>query len=252
MTGPVLSSLITKLSAANHLDGDDIRAILSVPIRIRDLGAHQPIVRDGDRPEECCLVAEGFAFRSKTTVDGQRQILSLHIPGEIPDLQSLHLKIMDHDLTTLTPCTLGYISHSALKALNAAQPNVAAAFWRETQVDAAIFRAWIVNLGRHTAIVRMAHLLSEVQHRLKAIGRTRNGSFELPITQLELGDCLGLSTVHVNRVLKELRDEGLIHTERSAFRLLHKAGVIERGQFDPGYLHQHPRNEAPKATGTVL
>lgn len=240
MAGPLASSLITKLSVSNHLDGDDIRAILSLPIRSRHLGAHEAIVREGDRPDECCLLAEGFAFRSKTTLDGQRQILSLHIPGEIPDLQSLHLHVMDHDLTTLTSCTLGFISHSDIRALNIARPNVAAAFWRETLVDAAIFREWMVNVGRRAGVERMAHLLSELRHRLEAIGRTRDGTFDLPITQLELGDCLALSTVHVNRVLKELRGEGLIKTERAAFHLLEKVKLEERGQFEPIYLHLHP------------
>lgn len=240
MTGLLASSLITKLAVSNQLDGDDIRAILSLPIRSQRLEAHQSIVREGDRPAECCLLAEGFASRSKTALDGQRQILSLHIPGEIPDLQSLHLNVMDHDLTTLTACTLGFISHSALKALNVARPNVAAAFWRETLIDASIFREWILNVGRREGAARMAHLLSELRHRLEAIGRTMDGTFNMPITQLELGDCLGLSTVHINRILKELRIGGLIRVDRTAFHILDKAGLEAFGQFEPSYLHLHP------------
>ena len=240
MAGPFANALITKLLVTNNLDDEDVSAILSLPIRSQRFDAHTLIVREGDRPEESCLIANGFAFRSKTTFDGQRQIVSLHIPGEIPDLQSLHLHVMDHDLATLTPCFLGFITHMDLRALNGARPNVAAALWRETLVDASIFREWIVNVGRRPGTVRMAHLLSELRYRLEAIGRTTDGAFELPITQLELGDCLGLSAVHVNRVLKELRDEGLIQAERPSFRLLDKAGLEERGHFEPSYLHLSP------------
>jgi CRP-like cAMP-binding protein len=240
MTGPLATALITKLTAANILDGEDIRAIQGLPIQRRDFGPQQIIVRDGARPKECCLIAEGYAFRSKTTLDGQRQILSLHIPGEIPDLQSLHLGVMDHDLTTLTSCTLGFISHAAVNQLNRTRSNVSAALWREILIDAAIFREWIVNVGRRPGIVRMAHLLAELRQRLESIGRTTDGAFELPLTQHDLADCLGLSTVHVNRVLQELRREGLIKIDRGACHFLDKVKLEERGQFEPIYLHQHP------------
>jgi CRP-like cAMP-binding protein len=232
--------MIAKLSVSNRLDSEDIRALLSLPMRIQRFAGHEAIVRHGDRTQECCLLADGFVFRSFTTPDGERQILSIHIPGEIPDLQMLHLGRMDHDLTTLTPCTLAFIPHAAVKAMNAARPNVAASLWRETLVDAAIFRQWIVNVGCRTGVVRMAHLLSELRYRLEAIGRGTGGSFDLPITQLELGNCLGLSTVHTNRVLQELRKEGLLKTERTAFHLLDKARLEELGQFDPTYLHSKP------------
>lgn len=240
MTGPYASTMIAKLSVSNHLDGEDIRAILSLPLRVQRFAAHEAIVRQGDRPVECCLLADGFAFRSITTPEGERQILSLHIPGEIPDLQSLHLQIMDHDFSTLTSCTLGFIPHSAIKALNVARPNVAAALWRETLIDSAIFREWIVNVGCRTGVVRMAHLLSELRHRLEAVGRATDGRFDLPITQLELGNCLGLSTVHTNRVLRELRNNGLVRTERAAFHLPDKARLEKLGQFEPTYLHLTP------------
>ncbi|HEU0146525.1 MAG TPA: Crp/Fnr family transcriptional regulator, partial [Bradyrhizobium sp.] len=188
----------------------------------------------------CCLIGEGFAFRSKTTFDGQRQVLSLHIPGEIPDLQSIHLKLMDHDLVTLTPCTLGFISHEEMRPLTRRRPNVAAALWRETLIDAAIFREWVVNLGRRSATTRMLHLLAELYYRLEAIGQARDGMFEFPITQTQLADCLGLSTVHVNRVLQELRKQDLVKVNRSEFQLLKLEELRDLAGFDPAYLHQDP------------
>ena len=240
MPGTSTAVLVQKLSKNNQLDQDDVLAIQALPIHSKRVPADHRFVRDGDRPSESCLIIDGFAFRSKLTPDGQRQILSLHIPGEIPDLQSLHLHVMDHDLTTLTECTLGFIKHDALRELNQKRPNVAAALWRETLIDSAIFREWIVNVGRRPARVRMAHLLMELYERLELIGRTRNGSFELPITQIELADCLGLSVVHVNRILQQLRHEGLVATERRTFHLLDKAKVEDVGQFERMYLHQRP------------
>ena len=240
MPGNMATSLVTKLMVSNILDEADIRAILNLPIRARAVGSHESIVKEGDRPHDCCLIGDGFAFRSKTTSDGQRQILSLHIPGEIPDLQSLHLKLMDHDLTTLTPCTLGFVPHEAVRSLARTRPNVAAALWRETLIDAAIFREWVVDLGRRSATARMGHLVAELYHRLKAIGRVRDGAFEFPITQSELADCLGLSNVHVNRVLQDLRKEGLLAVNRSEFRILKQDELEQIADFDPGYLHQDP------------
>jgi CRP-like cAMP-binding protein len=124
--------------------------------------------------------------------------------------------------------------------LNNAHPNVSAALWRETLIDASIFREWILNVGRREAVVRMAHLLCELHHRLSAIGRTQAGTFDLPISQSELGDCLGLSTVHTNRVLKTLREDRLIRTERGSFELLDMPALKQRGDFDTGYLHLQP------------
>ncbi|AWL93006.1 Crp/Fnr family transcriptional regulator [Bradyrhizobium ottawaense] len=240
MSANLATALVTKLTVSNHLDGDDIRAIESLRFRERHVGAREVIVADGVRPGECCLIVEGFASRSKTTADGARQVLSLHIPGDIPDLQSLHLKVMDHDLVTISPCTLGFISHSDLREVTARRPNLAAALWRETLIDGSIFREWIVNVGRRTALPRMAHLLMEMHERLRAIGRTREGDFSLPITQVELGDCLGLSVVHTNRTLQALRKEGLIETDRSGFHLLDQGRLEELAGFDRTYLHLSP------------
>jgi CRP-like cAMP-binding protein len=242
MRRELATSLITKLMISNVLDDDDLRAIRNLPIRIREVGANHIISSDGNRPQDCCLIGEGFAFSSRTTVDGLRQILSLHIPGDIPDLQSLHLKLMDHDLITMTPCTLGLISHEAVRLLARVRPNVAAALWRETLIDAVIFGEWMVNVGRRSGVARMAHLLSELYYRLEAIGRARDGMFEFPITQTELADCLGLTAVHVNRVLQDLRKEGLIKVTRSEFHLLKQEDLKELAGFDPAYLHLDPVN----------
>src|SRR3954466_6011910 len=148
----VVGSLIRRLRESTALDDADAEAIGSLPVMVKQFRPDQPIVTKGDRPLECCLLVEGFCVRAKTTSDGRRQILSIHIPGEIPDLQSLHLHVMDHDLITLTNCSLGFIGHPALKELTRSRPSVTEALWRDTLVDAAIFREWIVNVGQRAGV----------------------------------------------------------------------------------------------------
>ena len=186
MANTLADALITKLTRSNRLDADDIDALRRLPMRVHELGPKEKIVADGARPAECCLLGEGFAVRTKTTADGQRQILSLHIPGEIPDLQSLHLHVMDHDLVTLTPCRLGFISHENIRHLNRRRPTLADAFWRETLIDAAIFREWIINLGRRPALPRLAHLFVELYRRLEAVGRASGANSNSPLRKNNL------------------------------------------------------------------
>ena len=128
----VSEALIRRLRSVSALDDEDVRAVQSLPHTVRRYPANQPIVRDGDKPSECCLIMEGFCLRAKTTSHGHTQILSFHNPGDIPDLESLHLHVMDHDLVTLTECTLNFISHSALRHLTRRRYGVAEALWRET------------------------------------------------------------------------------------------------------------------------
>lgn len=231
--------LVRKLRLSTALDAADIQAIARLPIAIKDIPGHTAIVREGERPTQCCLVIEGYACRSRTTDNGKRQILSIHVAGDIPDLQNLHLAVMDHDLTTLSRCTVGFIPHDALRALTRGRPQVAEALWRETLVDAAVFREWIVNVGRRSAASRMAHLLTEIGQRLKTLGLAEGDQFELPMTQLDLADALGLSSVHVNRVIQELRRDGLIEMRKHAVSLLDLPRLSKLADFDALYLHEH-------------
>ena len=230
--------LLRKLQLSTLLDADDVKAIERLPIMVKEVAAHNPIVREGERPVQCCLLIDGFLCRSKTTDAGKRQILSIHITGEIPDLQSLHLHVMDHDLTTLSRCTVGLIPHDALRTLTRERPTVAEALWRETLIDAAVFREWIVNVGRRAAVVRLAHLLAEIGTRLQAMDLAPGDRFELPMTQLDIADALGLTPVHVNRVVQELRREGLLELRKHSVSLPDLPRLKELGDFDDLYLHQ--------------
>jgi CRP-like cAMP-binding protein len=239
-SAPISEALVRRLRKVSGVTDEDIKAILDLPIVVRTYRADQVVVRDGDHPTDCCLIAEGFCIRAKTTSSGQRQILSIHIPGEIPDLQSLHLQVMDHDLATLTESKLGFISHSVLRTLHRQRPKVAEVFWRDTLIDAAMFREWIVNVGQRPAPSRLAHTMAELRERLNTIGRVENGMFEMPLTQEQIGEAMGITAVHVSRVIKQLREDGVVDFRRGRVKVLDEAKFEELADFDDRYLHQSP------------
>jgi CRP-like cAMP-binding protein len=229
--------LFRRLSVSTLLSGEESQAISALPVNVRTYKPGQDLAREGDRPTQSCLILEGFACRSKALDDGRRQIFSFHISGDIPDLQSLYMDYMDHDLVTLTSIRVAFIPHASLRELMLNHPRVIGALWRETLIDAAIFREWMVGMGQRSGIARIAHLLCEMMVRLKAIGLMDGMSVRLPITQEQIGDAIGLSPVHVSRVFKEIRLKGLIRTEGRTLIVTDWAGLIEIGEFDPAYLH---------------
>ena len=154
--------LVLKLESITNLSEVERQALLDLPMRVQEIRADQDVVREGDRPSQCCLVLEGFVARYKYTDKGKRQIFAFHTPGDIPDLQSLHLKTMDHALATLTPCRLAFIHHGDMRELFRQHPRLADLFWRDTLIDAAIFREWMLGIGRRSAKARLAHFLCEM------------------------------------------------------------------------------------------
>jgi CRP-like cAMP-binding protein len=232
--------LVRKLESIFRLTKDERLALINLPIHIMALRGDQDIVRDGDRPSRCCLFLEGFGCTYKVTADGRRQIVAFNIPGSIPDLQSLHLKTLDTSVSTLEPCKVGFIQHEVLHDLCNRFPRIAAAFWRKALIDAAIYREWVINIGQRGAYSRMAHLLCEMMVRLKAVGLARDHSCDLPITQAEFGDALGITTVHVNRVLKQMRADGLVQTKGTVLTIPDWEALKQVGDFDPIYLHLKP------------
>lgn len=250
MTAPVdqrteHDALIRKLRSISPLSNDEMLALRRLPLAAAQIDADKDIVREGDRPSQCCLLLEGFVCRYKLTEDGRRQIFSFHTPGDIPDLQSLHLPVMDHSVKTLTPCKAAFVPHEAIAELTRRCPRIGDLLWRDTLIDAAIFREWMVGIGRRSAATRIAHVLCEVFLRLKAVGLTNGYECEFPITQTEIGDALGLSTVHVNRSLQELRSSGLIDLRRGFLGILDWQGLKKAGEFDSAYLHLN--RESPDA-----
>jgi CRP-like cAMP-binding protein len=229
--------VIRKIEQFASLSDEEARALERAIGPARDIGADQDIVRDGDRPSGCSAILEGFACRYKLLEDGRRQIMSFHIPGDIVDLHSFLLQEMDHSIGTLTPCRVAAIPHAALLDIVETYPRIARALWRDTLIDAAVFREWMVGIGRRSSYARIAHLLCEMFVRLKAIGLAEADRCEFPVTQTELGDALGLSLVHVNRTLQQLRGDGLIAWQGRTLTIEDWEGLQRATEFEPRYLH---------------
>lgn len=237
-TNSAAHPLIRKLDSIFTLSDDEREALVNLPMQVTKIRADQDIVREGDRPSRCCLVLEGFACMFKVTADGNRQIMNFHIPGDIPDLQSLHVKVLDSSLGSITACTVAFIEHEKVHDLCKRNYRIASALWRETLIDASIFREWMVNIGRRDAFTRISHILCEMLVRMQAVGLAdKDNSCVFPISQNMLGDAQGLSGVHVNRVLQEIRAAKLITLNRGVLKILDWEGLMQAGQFDPNYLH---------------
>ena len=236
----ITAPLFRRLQTTTDVGRDDLYALGALPYTLRSYRENQPILREGDRTNECCLVADGFCVRSKTIADGRRQILSLHIAGDLPDLQTLHLATMDHDLMALSDCTLAFIAHAAIRDLIRSRPTVGDIFWRDTLVDSALFREWIVNVGQRPAHNRLAHLIVELRERLRLIGRVAGNTFAMPLTQEQLGEAMGVTSVHTNRILRQLRIDGVLEFQRGMVKILTESKLQKLAQFDGRYLHLSP------------
>jgi len=234
---PPFGKLISKLRAMGSLDDEDVRAIEVLPSRLARANARGQLVRNGDVPAECCLLIEGYAARSKTAVDGRRQIVSFHIPGDLLDLQHLFLPRADHDVQAITGATVVWIPMAALRSLIASRPNVGAAFWRDALIDASIFREWVLNVGRRDAKTRIAHMLCEFIARCEAAGVGTPQRIRLPFSQDEIADATGLTPIHVNRMLRELTEDRLIRRDGREITIDDWRGFQRAAGFDAAYLH---------------
>lgn len=233
--------LIRKLENISTLSDEQRQAIESLPVRTHTLAARQDIVRDGDKPSHCCLILDGWACRYKLPGDGRRQILSFHILGDVPDLQSLHIPTMDHGVATVTKATVAFIPHESLRELTLRHPSIGALLWRDTLIDAGIFRAWMVGMGRRSAFEQVAHLFCEMYLKLQVVGLAEHYRCPLPLTQIDLADALGLTNVHVNRVLKEMRGRTLITLHGQTLVIEAWDELLRVAEFDPTYLHLEKR-----------
>jgi len=233
----IFGRAIRKLGRLVHLDETDRQAINALPARIEIHPAHSVLVADRARTTHSTLLIDGFACRYKDTGNGGRQILSFHLAGDFVDLSHMLLSRSDHVVQTLSPATIARVPTPELRALAAARPHVAEALWRETMIDAAIAREWIVNVGRRGATERIAHLLCEFAARRDEAGLGSLDHFELPMTQEQIGDATGLTGVHVNRKLHDLQRIGVIARDRRDLRIRDWARLKRIGDFDPTYLH---------------
>jgi CRP-like cAMP-binding protein len=229
--------LIRKLDRLAELDDADRDAIRALPFKLKSAPAHHYLVREGDIASECCVLLKGYACRHKTTSSGNRQIVSFHMPGDILDLQHLLLSRADHNLQTITEVTFAWVPAAELRRVAQQRPTVSEALWRDTLVDASIFREWVLNVGRRDAKSRIAHMLCEFAARREAAGLGSPERFELPMTQDQIADATGMTSVHVNRMLHELGRDGVIVRDKREVEITDWGRMRRIADFDPAYLH---------------
>jgi CRP-like cAMP-binding protein len=207
-------------------------------------GARRDLVREGDRPTKSTLLLRGFAIRYRVLDNGRRQITALHVPGDFIDLQSFPLRLMDHSVGALTECVTATAPHAALLKILETSSRLTLVLWTLTILDSAVHREWIVAMGALQAVEHAAHLICEMYLRLRIVGLTEHNRFPFPVTQADLADTLGISAVHVNRVLQELRRTDLIRFENGVLEVLDWDGLAKTGRFDDKHLHLGEENDA--------
>jgi CRP-like cAMP-binding protein len=243
--------MVRSLSLREDLSDADRDAIFALPFTRRKLDAGQYIVWDGDTPQNSCLLLSGYAYRHKHAGNGGRQILSFHMRGDLIDLQNSLLGTADHNVQMLTSGEVAVIPVDAVRDLAFRHPSVGMAMWYETLVEGSIFREWVLNVGRRDARTRIAHLLCEFALRLETAGLGNHSVYELPITQEQLADAVALTSVHVNRTLMKLEDEGLIQRSKRVIAIADWKRLARVADFEPRYLHLDPTAGRPISSGRL-
>ena len=232
----MFSPLVRKLGHGVDLTEAD-RSQLACVGRTRQIGARQEIITQGDRPENVHLVLDGFACRDKVLRNGKRHIMALLVPGDFCHLHVAILGAMDHGITALSPCTIAELSPATILNLTENHPRIARALWWATLVDEAILREWLVNMGQREAHQQLAHLFCELLVRLQAAGIGDADGYPFPLTQMDIAEVLGITSVHVNRTLQSLRDENLVVLRGRRLNIPNVERLKAYCDFDPAYLH---------------
>ena len=218
------------------LSHSERQTIEQLPERLLRIEPRKDIL-NGSWPASVHLLRTGIAGRYTLLGEGQRQITAFLVPGDCCDLRALLMGEMDHAVAAFGPCEVAVVPHERLFAAIKKHPRLGLALWGDTLLDAAIHREWVANVGRRSAYPRIAHLLCEIWFRLKSVGISHDHAFDLPLTQGDLGDATGLSVVHVNRTVKQLREDGLIRVGKGrVVQLLDWQRLTEVAEFDPAYL----------------
>jgi CRP-like cAMP-binding protein len=232
-----------KLAVAGALSDEDVRALTDACKVSQTVAMRRDLVRQGEDPNHVHLILEGWACRYQQLENGNRQITAFLLPGDFCDTHITLFSQMDHSIGTVTECKVARISRATIDELTA-RPGIARAFWWAGLVDEAVLRAWIVNLGSRNGPNRLAHLLCEIYARLANVGRASNDELILPLTQEELGDALGQTSVHVNRSLRKLAEAKFIAYNRHSLQILDFPALKTMAGFDPSYLHIRDRSAA--------
>ncbi|MEP9360045.1 Crp/Fnr family transcriptional regulator [Sphingomonas sp. KR3-1] len=228
---------MAKLRARDDVSAEEEQVLRNLISETRDVAAKSTLIRAGQRITISTLLLEGLMCRYKDLNDGQRQISELHVAGDFVDLHSFTLKRLDHNIMALTACKIAVVPHERLQLLSHDHPHLTRLYWFTTNMDAAVHREWELSLGRRSAIARIAHLLSETHVRLGLVGLTNGLEFRLPLTQVDLAECVGLTPVHVNRTLKLLREDRVADMQRGRVRIFDLERLHAIAEFNPAYLY---------------
>src|SRR5215203_2124901 len=244
-------AVASRLEAFARLSSDDRAALAQLGRNHRFVDARRDVIAEGDCPRHVHLLLEGWACRYKTLPDGKRQIVGLFIPGDFCDLNIYILNHMDHSIGAITRVKVAMIGPDAMSALTVDRPRITQALWWHVLVSSAIQREWMLSLGQRSAYERLGHLLIELYLRLRVVGRAHDGQCDFPLTQDDLADATGLTAVHVNRTLQDLRRDGLIELERRQLQILKLDRLMEVCMFNPNYLHLDHEGSMVRLTGAT-
>ena len=227
---------VQKLRNLAELSSADTAAITSLTSNRRNYTSKQDMIREGDKPGPVFIILKGWACRYKILPNGSRQIMAFLMPGDACDLHVGILAEMDHNLQALTPCEVALIPGDRMEALLEEHPAIARAMYKSQLIDEGILRAWIVSMGRRSSVERVAHLMCELYLRSISIDSAAEAYF--PISQIVLADALGMTPVHVNRILKELRLAGAMSLQRGHLLITDSLKLVQIAGFDENYLHR--------------
>ena len=225
-----VADLVKKLRLRDEVSDREAEVLRSAIGQIQKFPAAKTLVRTGETVTQSTLLA-----------DGQRQIMEVHVAGDFVDLHGFLLKRLDHNVGALTAVTVAFVPHEALARITAEEPHLSRMLWLSTLMDASIQREQILSMGRRPALARIGHLLCELCMRLEVIGLAENRSFAFPLTQLDLADATGLTAIHVNRMLRQLRERKLLTFRGGRVEIHDWEGLQAVSDFDPTYLHLERR-----------
>jgi len=233
----MIDGLIQRLRVRDDVSDEEEEALRGLISETEEFPARVTVLRREKLLDRSVLLLEGLMCRSKDLPDGQRQITALHVPGDFLDLHGFTLKRLDHDVMSLAPSKVAYAPHDRLIRLTEQYPHLTRLLWLTTNLDAAMHREWVLSLGQRSGAQRSAALFCEIHTRLSVVGKAINRRFEFPLNQTELGECLGLTVVHTNRVLRELREIGLVTFRRGGVQIHDLEALETFAEFDPAYLY---------------
>ncbi|RYF93115.1 MAG: Crp/Fnr family transcriptional regulator [Caulobacteraceae bacterium] len=237
----VVRTLVRKLQARDTLSEIEIDALHGVVDRVATFRPGDILVPEGAPLTHSQLQLSGLCARSKAMPDGRRQITALHIAGDFVDLHGFLLKRLEHDVVALSTVQMAMAPHDRLKDISETLPHLSRMLWLSTLIDAAIHREWIVSAGRRSAMQQVSHLFCELLTRYRVVGLADTDRFPMQMTQMQLADCCGLTPVHVSRVLRQLRDDGLVKWTRGEVIIENLEGLKRRAEFEDTYLSLEKR-----------